>query len=136
MSAYVQTARLYEETNQTEKALKYLYMADSAGTVIHDEINLAEIKTFMAENFLHKDSLDAAEAMCTEGLKVIQSKNIIRMLPHAYLTLGQIKAQKNDLRGSEKIFHGGTYHCILHQRSRTKNESSLFFMEAGRKRKE
>jgi hypothetical protein len=31
MSAYVQTARLYEETDQTEKALKYLFMADSAG---------------------------------------------------------------------------------------------------------
>src|SRR5688572_15303375 len=47
MSGYVQTARLYEETNQTEKALKYLHWADSAGTVIHDEINLAEIKTFI-----------------------------------------------------------------------------------------
>ncbi|HET6544765.1 MAG TPA: tetratricopeptide repeat protein, partial [Chryseolinea sp.] len=104
MSAYVQTARLYEETDQTEKALKYLFMADSAGTVIQDEINLAEIKTFIAENYLHKDSLDAAEAICTAGLKVIQSKNIIRMLPHAYLVLGQIKAKKNDLRAARKYF--------------------------------
>ena len=104
MSAYLQTARLYEETDQTEKALKYLFMADSAGTVIQDEINLAEIKTFIAENYLHKDSLDAAEAICTAGLKVIQSKNIIRMLPHAYLTLGQIKAKKNDLRSARKYF--------------------------------
>jgi signal transduction histidine kinase/Tfp pilus assembly protein PilF len=104
MSGLVQTARLYEETNQTEKALKFLHLADSAGTVIQDEINLAEIKTFIAENYLHKDSLDAAEAICTEGLRVIQSKNIIRMLPHAYLTLGQIKVQKNDLREARKYF--------------------------------
>jgi len=104
MSAYLQTARLYEETDQTEKALNYLFMADSAGTVIQDEINLAEIKTFIAENYLHKDSLDAAEAICTAGLKVIQSKNIIRMLPHAYLVLGQIKAKKNDLRSARKYF--------------------------------
>ncbi|HEX6223331.1 MAG TPA: ATP-binding protein [Chryseolinea sp.] len=104
MSGFVQTARLYEETNQTEKALKFLHLADSAGTVIQDEINLAEIKTFIAENYLHKDSLDAAEAICMEGLRVIQSKNIIRMLPQAYLTLGQIKLQKNDLRDARKYF--------------------------------
>lgn len=104
MSAYLQTARLYEETNQTDKALQYLHRADSAGQVINDEINLAEIKTFIAENYLHQDSLDAAEAICTEGLNVILAKNNIRMLPHAYLTLGQIKSQKNDLREAKKYF--------------------------------
>lgn len=100
MSAYLQTARLYEEMNQTEKALRYLMLADSAGSVINDEINLAEIKTFMAENYLHQDSLEAAEKMCNEGLNVILAKNNIRMLPHAYLTLGQIAKQNNDVQRS------------------------------------
>jgi signal transduction histidine kinase len=104
MSAYLQTARLYEETSQHDKALHYLHKADSAGTVIHDEINLAEIKTFIAENYLYQDSLEAAEAICMEGLTVIQDKNIVRMLPQAYLTLGQIKAKKNDLPGARKYY--------------------------------
>lgn len=105
MSAYLQTARLYEETNQTDKALKYLLMADSAGNVINDEINLAEIKTFIAENYLHQDSLDEAEEICLEGLKVILAKNNIRMLPQAYLTLGQIHSQKNNLTQAKKYFN-------------------------------
>ncbi len=104
MSAYLQTARLYEETNEPDKALYYLHKADSAGMVIHDEINLAEIKTFIAENYLHQDSLNEAEKICLDGLRVIQSKNIVRMLPQAFLTLGQIKAQKNDLREARKYF--------------------------------
>jgi signal transduction histidine kinase len=104
MSAYVQTARLYEETNQTNKALLYLHKADSAGLVIHDEINLAEIKTFIAENYLHQDSLNTAERICLDGLRVIQAKNIVRMLPQAFLTLGQIKMRKHDLRAAKNYF--------------------------------
>jgi signal transduction histidine kinase len=104
MSAYLQTARLYEETKQSDKALMYLTKADSAGLVINDEINLAEIKTFIAEHYLNEDSLDKAESMCQEGLKVIQAKNIVRMLPQAYLTLGQIKLKKNELVSAQDYF--------------------------------
>ena len=104
MSAYLQTARLYEETKQGDKALIYLQKADSAGMVINDEINLAEIKTFIAEHYLNEDSLEKAETMCLEGLKVIQAKNIVRMMPHAYLTLGQVKLKKNDLASAREYF--------------------------------
>ena len=104
MSAYLQTARLYEETKQTEKSLTYLHKADSAGMVINDEINLAEIKTFIAEHYLNEYSLDEAEAICVEGLAVIQAKNMVRMLPQAYLTLGRIKLEKNDLSSARRYF--------------------------------
>jgi signal transduction histidine kinase len=104
MSAYLQTARLYEETKQGDKALSYFQKADSAGMVINDEINLAEIKTFIAEHYLNEDSLEKAESMCLEGLKVIQAKNIVRMLPHAYLTLGEIKLKKHDLSSAREYF--------------------------------
>lgn len=104
MSAYLQTARLYEETKEKEKALRYFQKADSAGMVINDEINLAEIKTFIAEHYLNEDSLEKAESMCLEGLKVIQAKNIVRMLPHAYLTLGEIKLKKHDLAAAREYF--------------------------------
>ena len=82
----------------------YLNKADSAGLVINDEINLAEIKTFIAEHYLNEDSLDKAESMCQEGLKVIQAKNIVRMLPQAYLTLGQVKLKKNELVSARDYF--------------------------------
>jgi signal transduction histidine kinase len=104
MSAYLQTARLYEEIKQGDKALMYFQRADSAGMVINDEINLAEIKTFIAEHYLNEDSLEKAESMCLEGLKVIQAKNIVRMLPHAYLTLGQVKLQKHELASAREYF--------------------------------
>jgi signal transduction histidine kinase len=104
MSAYLQTARLYEETKQAQKALIYFNKADSAGMVINDEINLAEIKTFIAEHYLNDDSLVKAEAICLEGLAVIEAKNIVRMLPQAYLTLGQIKLKKNELSSARKYF--------------------------------
>jgi signal transduction histidine kinase len=104
MSGYLQTGRLYQDNGQYDKALKYLLLADSSGHVINDEINLAEIKTFMAENYLHQDRLNEAEAICIEGLQVIEAKNNIRMQPQAYLTLGQIKSEKNDLREARKYF--------------------------------
>ena len=104
MSAYLQTARLYEEIKQGEKALMYFQKADSAGMVINDEINLAEIKTFIADHYLNEDSLEKAESMCLEGLRVIQAKNIVRMLPHAFLTLGQIKLQKRDFASAREYF--------------------------------
>ena len=104
MSAYLQTGRLYQENNLPDKALKYLLLADSAGHVINDEINLAEIKTFIAENYLRTGLLDEAEAICMEGLRVIKAKNNVRMLPQAYLVLGQIQSQKNALREARKYF--------------------------------
>ena len=53
-SAFVQTGRFYQENNQHEKALLYLHRADSAASSIQDEINLAEIKTFIAKSYLHQ----------------------------------------------------------------------------------
>ena len=105
MSSYLQTGRLYQENNQHSRALKYLHLADSSGHVIHDEINLAEIKTFLAESYLHQGLLDEAETICLDGLRVISSKNNVRMLPQAYLTLGQIKSLKKDIKGAKKYFN-------------------------------
>jgi signal transduction histidine kinase len=105
MSALVQIGRLYQENEQHDKALRYLHLGDSAGNIIKDEINLAEIKTFIAESYLAKGQLDDADAMGTHGLKVISKTNNIRMLPQAYTIMGQVKLEKNDLRGAKKYFN-------------------------------
>lgn len=104
MSALIQVGRLFQEMNQHDKALKYLHLADSAGHVIHDVLALAEIKTSLADSYLAKGPLDQAEAICAEGLEVIKARNNIRMLPQAYLTMGQIQFEKGALQLARKYF--------------------------------
>jgi signal transduction histidine kinase len=104
MSALTQAGRLYQEDNQHEKALRFFTLADSAGRKIHDAINLAEIKTYAAESYLTQGQLREAEAMCAEGLNYILGKQNIRMLPHAYITMGQIQLEKKDLVNAKHFF--------------------------------
>lgn len=104
MSALVYLGRHYQESNQLEKSIKFFQMADSAGHVINDEINLAEIKTYLAESYLSKGLLNEAERICREGLQVIIPKNNLRMMPQAYSTLGQIQMAGNDFSGAKKHF--------------------------------
>lgn len=105
MSALVQIGRLYQENNQHDQALLYLHRADSTGHVIQDKINLAEIKTLIALSYRHKGLLDDAEAMASIGLDVILKMNNVRMMPQAYLTMGQIKFSKNEFEQSKKYIH-------------------------------
>ena len=102
MSALGQIGRLYQDNNEHDKALTYLHKADSAGRIIHDEINLAEVKTLIANSYLHQNRLDDAEKICREGLEVILRVNNVRMMPQAYLTMGQIKFKKKDLTASRE----------------------------------
>lgn len=105
MSALGQIGRLHQDNGEHDKALTYFNLADSAGRVIDDQINLAEVKTLIADSYLHQSKLDDAERICREGLEVITKVNNIRMLPQAYLTLGQIMFNKNDLAGSRQYFN-------------------------------
>jgi signal transduction histidine kinase len=105
MSALVQVGRLYQENNQHDKALKFLHLADSAGNIIHDQIILAEIKTFIAESYLNKGMLKQADAICTQGYNVIIKANNIRMLPQVYVTMGQIKLESNDVPAARRFFN-------------------------------
>jgi signal transduction histidine kinase len=105
MSGLVQVGRLYQENNQHDKALKYLHLADSAGNIIHDQIILAEIKTFIADSYLAKGMLEQAEEICTEGYNVIIKMNNIRMLPQVYVTMGQINLESGKLALAKRFFN-------------------------------
>ncbi len=104
-SAFIQTGRFYQENNEHEKALLYLHRADSAASLIHDEINLAEIKTYIAKSYLHQGLLREAQDICAEGLRVILQKNNVRMQPQAYLTMGQIKFAAKNLAEAKKYYN-------------------------------
>jgi signal transduction histidine kinase len=104
MSAYMYLGRHYQETSEHDKSIRFFKLADSTGHVINDEINLAEIKTYLAESYLSKGLLNEAEAICKEGLQVITRRNNIRMMPQAYNTMGQIFMERNDLGTARKYF--------------------------------
>lgn len=104
MAALVQLGRLYQEMNAYDKSLVYLQKADSAGRIIHDAINLAEIKIFMAENYLARGLLGEAEAMCAEGMEYILKYNNRLMLSQTYLTMGQILMQRGIADRAKKYF--------------------------------
>lgn len=104
MSALIQVGRLYQDIGDQEKALKYLQLADSAGHVIRDAIDLAEIKTFIADSYMNQGALREAEAMCAEGLEYILKYQNKRMLPQAYLTMGQILLKKGNVSEAKHYF--------------------------------
>ena len=104
MSALVYIGRHYQDANNPETAIRYLKLADSTGHLINDEINLAEIKTYLAESYLAKGRLEESEAMVKDGLSVILKKNNVRMMPQAYQIMGLILVQKNDFTGAKTYF--------------------------------
>ncbi len=104
MAALLYLGRLYQDASQIDDAIRILEKADSTGHVINDEINLAEIKTYLAESYLAKGRLKDAESMCRDGLVVILRKNNHRMMPQGYQTMGSILLEKNDLAGAKKYF--------------------------------
>ena len=104
MSALGQLGRLYQDHGNHAKALRYLHLADSAGQIIRDEINLAEIKTLIADSYLNQDKLDAAEKICQDGLNVMQRVNSVRLLPQAYLTMGQVLFKRKAYADARKYF--------------------------------
>jgi signal transduction histidine kinase len=90
MSAYAQLGILFQEANQLAKSNGYFLKADSIGNAIHDDINLAEMKILLAENYLKQGEIDVAEKIGNQGFKIIKEKNNVRMLPRAYLLMGKI----------------------------------------------
>lgn len=103
-SAFTQTGRFYQEINQHEKALHYLLLADSTASSINDEINLAEIKMYIARSYLLDGNVEFAKKIGSAGLAVITNKNNIRLQPSALLTMGQIELANRNLTAARQYF--------------------------------
>jgi signal transduction histidine kinase len=104
MSALVYLGRYYLESNNLDQSIHYFKMADSTGHVIDDKINLAEVKTYLAESYLLKGLFNEAESIGKAGLDVIEQLNNVRMRPQAYHTMGQIYVQKKDFNTARHYF--------------------------------
>lgn len=105
MSALVYLGRFYLETNQNEKSIRSLRLADSTGQQINDQINLAEIKTYLAEAYLNTGNLAEADKMATQGLKVIEEVDNIRMRPQGYHIIGEIYFAKKQYAKAREYFN-------------------------------
>jgi signal transduction histidine kinase/Tfp pilus assembly protein PilF len=104
MSAYAQLGILSQETNQLDISNQYFLKADSIGNVIHDDINLAEIKILLAENYLKQGQTATAEKIGNQGFKIIKQHENARMLPRAYLLMGKVHlANKDYLRARSEF---------------------------------
>ncbi len=96
MSAYTQIGNLFQEANQLARSNHYFLMADSIGEILHDDINLAEIKILLAENYLRQGQVDLAGKIGSEGYKIIKLNENMRMLPRAYLLMGKVRLSNKD----------------------------------------
>lgn len=104
MSAMVLLGRLYMEIKRYDDALLYYNKADSAGHVIKDDLALAEVKILTAEYFLGKKETAKARELCEEGLAFILNFGNVRLVPRAYIILGQVHFQDRDYPVAKKYF--------------------------------
>lgn len=104
MSAHIFLSRLYYERKEFEKSTTSLLKADSLGQLIHDEINLSEVKMLLAKNYIELGRLNEAEKVAELGAKVISKSNYTHAQPETMLILGKIKSQKGKLREAEAYF--------------------------------
>jgi signal transduction histidine kinase len=120
MSAHVQLGRLYQEAGNYEKSTDQFRLAERYGNQIHDEINLADIKIYLAQNYLATGQLKLAEQLTKEGFEVIDELNSTLMLPRAHLMLGEILFQQQ--RWPEARHHFDTALLIARQRKDIVNQ--------------
>jgi len=134
-SAFVQTGKFYQENDQHDKALVYFHKGDSTANSIHDEINIAEIKTYIARSYLYQGRLADAQGMCTDGLNVILHKNNVRMLSPAYLTMGEIMLAQNNLVQARKYFTTAIAISTKSRDLRTTMDTYYFLWKVSQKEK-
>ncbi|HEY8936649.1 MAG TPA: tetratricopeptide repeat protein [Cyclobacteriaceae bacterium] len=104
MSALIQLGKLYLDNKFNDKALHYFQLADSTGRIIKDAIIQAEVKILLAECHLNTGALNEAEIMSSDGLELVKKSQNLRLLPEAYITMGRVQFEKNDLNNAKSYF--------------------------------
>ncbi len=104
VSILIQIGRFYKDTGQLDKALSYLHQADSVDQAVNNELYRAQIKVYLADCYLKKNEFGNAERLAAEGISKIESAENKRMLPEAYLIMGQIQFGKNQFDKARNYF--------------------------------
>jgi tetratricopeptide (TPR) repeat protein len=104
VSAYVLLGKLYMDIKQYDDALVYFQKADTASRQIQDALAHSEIKILIAEYYLGKGSVALAKPLCWEGLGYILNFRNVKLLPRAYLVLGEISFAEKNYKAAHKFF--------------------------------
>lgn len=104
MSALQQLGKLYLDHGRTAEALRCFQQADSAGNVIQDAINLAEVKILLADVYMNLGDWKKAEQMGREGFDCIRQSHNMRMMPEAYLAMGRISLKRGARPEARRYF--------------------------------
>lgn len=107
MSAWTYLGRLYNEAGQYPKATVCLLKADSGYAVTKDQINMAETRIFLAENYIEDNKVEEAEKIFQKGYDVIIKSSVIRFQPRLFITLGKIEFLKNNYAKAHEHFQRG-----------------------------
>jgi signal transduction histidine kinase len=103
-SAYAYIGRMYQEKGDLTKSNYYFAKGDSASIQINDEINIAEMRTFIAENYLLDNKPHEAEKVFKQAFAVIQKVNNIRLLPRSHNIYGMILLKKGEPQKAKAEF--------------------------------
>jgi tetratricopeptide (TPR) repeat protein len=130
ISAMIQLGKLYLDNQRNNEALHYFQQADSADIVIKDAIIVAEIKTLTAQCLMNTGELERAEKMVAEGLRFIKNSQNMRLLPGAYLTMGQIQFKKGNLFKAKENFNLAIQISTLRKDLNTRMEAYFFLWQS------
>lgn len=133
LSAMIQLGKFYMENNQVGLALKYFHMGDSLGLRINNQLFLAELKTHKAQCQLQQGNIQEAESQCLEGITTIEKSGNLRLLPGAYLTMGQIQLRKNDFVRAKEYFTQMLKISSLRKDLKARMEAYFFLWQTGKK---
>jgi signal transduction histidine kinase len=132
-SAYTYLGRLYQEAGDLRKSTQFLLKADSASQVINDKINQAEVKTFIAENFLLENKLQDAQRIFLEAFDVIKKFGNIRLLPRCHNLYGQILLGKDSVLEAKTQFEKALYWAKSIKELESQMEAYLYLSQAAKK---
>jgi len=132
MSALIQLGKLHLDYDLNDQALHYFRQADSTGNVIRDAINLAEVKTLIAETLMNKGLLPEAERIGREGLEYIKRSQNARMLPGAYLSMGRIQFKKGNFDEAIRYFTSALESSTQRKDLNSRMEAHFFLWQSFR----
>ncbi|MFN8334242.1 MAG: GAF domain-containing protein [Cyclobacteriaceae bacterium] len=104
VSALVLLGKMYVDIRQFDDAMRYFRKADSVSQQINDALAHAEVKILMAEYHLEKGFTTLAKALCWDGLNYILNFKNVKLLPRAYLVLGEIAFAEEQFPAAKKYF--------------------------------
>lgn len=104
VSALLQIGKFYLSEHNVNKGLTFFTKADSVSQFIRDALIQAETRIHIAECLLLKGDLINAEKMAISGLTEIKRSANGRLLPEAFLTMGQIEEKKGNVIRAKEYF--------------------------------